>query len=60
MDQQDAQLVFDDEEASDQHSDDSEALEDQEEDEDEEAVPQKKARGSVPWIEVEKTTAAEA
>ena len=35
MDQQDAQLVFDDEEASDQHSDEGgEALEDQEEDED--------------------------
>ena len=39
-------------------------VEDQEEEEDEDeeaaAVPHKKARAPVPWIEVEKTTAVEA
>ena len=41
-----------------------EGVEDQEEEEDEDeeaaAVPHKKARAPVPWIEVEKTTAVEA
>ena len=65
MDEHDAELVFDDEEASDQHSDEGgEGVEDQEEEEDEDeeaaAVPHKKARAPVPWIEVEKTTAVEA